>query len=117
MNTLLPYLAQAIALLPFLVIPIIGLVLCRKKLAHSHPVASARATGGWVLLILHIALGRGATAFLTIHAVQSGDRLAYTNWLAHLRVASQLLLLASLILLLLAILADRSSSEGAGRVA
>jgi hypothetical protein len=37
-------------------------------------------------------------------------------YLALLGIASQLLLLASLILLLLAILADRSGSESSGRV-
>lgn len=111
MDALLPYLVQALSLLPILVLPVIGLVLCRKKLARSHPKACAHATVGWVLFILFLSVGRGASLFVTMHAVQSGNRLAWTNWLGYIGLASQLLMLASLLFLLLAILADRGSSE------
>jgi hypothetical protein len=115
MDALLPYLTQMLALLPYLVIPVVGLVLCRKKLARSHPKASARATVGWVLLIVYLSLGRGASLIITMHAAQSGDRfadrMAYTNWLGYIGLASQLVMLASMLFLLLAILADRSGPE------
>jgi len=109
MDALLPYLAQALGLLPFLVVPIIGLVICRRKLARSHPKASSRATAGWVLYMVHIAVGRGGTMFITMHALQSGNRMAYVNWITFTNLAAQLVLLVSLLFLMLAILADRNA--------
>jgi hypothetical protein len=111
MDELLPYLSQALVMLIFLVVPISGLVLCRKKLARSHPKACAHATTGWVLYMVHIVLGSGVTIFFRMHAVQSGNRLAYANWLTFTNLAASVILLASLLFLILAIIADRSAPE------
>lgn len=96
-----------IPVLPIIATAIIGLVLCRRRLAQSHPKASARATAGWVLLIAYFVVGQGAGVLIAFNAAQSADRTGFVKWLSVSNVASQIILLASAILLLQAILADR----------
>lgn len=101
-----------LSLAPIWITAIVGLVLCRKKLARSHPAASARATLGWTLLIVYATVVPLVRVFLAISAAQSGDRTAYASWLALVNVIGTAVLLASVILLLLSILADRDRSQG-----
>lgn len=105
--SLITFFIGLIPVAPVLAAAIVGLVLSRKKLAGSCPRAHARATLGWVLLILHLVPGYGARVFISIQAAQSADRLAYANWLFIANLVSAALLLASAVLLLQAILADR----------
>lgn len=105
------FLGAMITFAPILATAIVGMVLCRQKLARSHPEAYGRATLGWVFLILYVVVGVGVRLVVANYATQSGNRQGFTGWIAAANLASVALLLASLILLLQAILANRGGSE------
>jgi len=106
-----------IPMAPVLAAAIVGLVLSRRRLADSCPRAHARATLGWVLLILHLVPGYGTRVFISIQAARSADRLAYASWLSIANLVSAALLLAAAVLLLQAILADRREPASPTRAA
>ncbi len=112
---LITFLVGLLPVLPVIATAIIGLVLCRRRLSQSHPKAHARAATGWVLLIAFFMVGQGASVLIAFHAAQSPDRMAFVKWLSITNVASQLILLASAIMLLQAILADRDDRDAAVR--
>jgi hypothetical protein len=111
------FLASAlIASLPILVIAVVGVVLSRSKIPQSHAKARRLATIGFSLLGLQVLVGVVMRTYADTLAVNAGNPVAMANVLSLTGVVTYLLLATSLVLLLLAVLADRespSSSRGA----
>jgi hypothetical protein len=105
-----------IASLPILVISVVGVVLSRSKIPQSHFKARRLATIGFSLLGLQVLVGAVMRTYADTLVVNTGRPIAMVNVLSVAGVVTYLLLATSLILLLLAVLADRespSSSRGA----
>ena len=96
---------------PILVIGVVGAVLSHIRLRQTHARARLLAVSGFGLLAAQALLGAGVRAYLDMMVI-SGSMLpvAVGNHRTITGVVSYLLLAASLILLLLAVLADRDSS-------
>ncbi len=100
-----------IASLPTLMIGVVGAVLSHIRLRQTYAKARRLAISGFSLLAVQALLGAGVRVYLDM-MVTSGSMLpvAFGNYLTTTGLVSYLLLAASLILLLLAVLADRDSS-------
>jgi hypothetical protein len=108
-NPVALFASALIASLPTVVIAVVGVVLSRSKLPQAHAKARRLATVGFSLLALQALVGASMRTYVPYLAVESGDRLAMTNYLTLIGVVTSLLLWASLILLLLAVFADRNA--------
>jgi hypothetical protein len=108
-NPAILFASALIASLPLLVIAVVGLMLSRSKIPQAHTKARRLATSGFVVLGLHALIGAAMRAYLDTLFIGTGDRVAMANVLGLTNVAAYLLLATSLVLLLLAVLADRNS--------
>ncbi len=102
-----------ISFLPLLVISIVGVVLSRNRLSHSHPRSSRFATFGFFSLLAYAFLNPGVRLLGSLYAAQAEDRVAVSVKIGYVSSTANLLLVAAVILFLLAILADRGSSRDA----
>jgi magnesium-transporting ATPase (P-type) len=109
-NPVVLFASALITSLPIIVIAVVGVVLSRNKLPQAHARARRLATVGFSLLALQALVGTTMRMYVSYLAVESGDRLAMANYLTLVGVVASLLLWASLILLLLAVFADRNAS-------
>jgi hypothetical protein len=110
-NPVVVFASALLSSLPLLLIAVVGVVLSRSKLSHTHSKARRLATIGFSLLGLQALVGTTVRIYVTSLAVSSGDRLAATSALTAVGIVSYLLQAASLILLLCAVLADRGPRE------
>lgn len=109
-SPLVLFASALIASLPILVIAVVGAVLSRSRIPQAHAKARRLATIGFSLLGLHALVGAAMRAYVDTRFIDTGDRVAMANALSLTGVVTYLLLAASLVLLLLAVLADRNSS-------
>jgi hypothetical protein len=114
-----PVIVFAMALLtslPIVAIGVVGVVLSRSRLGQSQARARRLATAGFSLTALQALVGPTIRTYAAIQHVEINDQLAFARILTITNAAGYVLLLASLVLLLLAVLADREptgSSRGA----
>jgi hypothetical protein len=97
--------------LPMLLIAVIGVVLARSKLRQSYAKARRLATVGFGLMALHVLVASALRTYVDVVTTRSGDRLALVNFFTYVNMVAYLLLVASLVLLLLAVFADRDSQH------
>ncbi len=100
-----------VASLPIVVIAVIGLVLCRSRLPKSHGKAKLLATMGFSLLGIQALGGEAVRRYIVGVAAGSGDRVAMANSFTTVGLVTYALLAVSLILLMFAIVADRTSQD------
>lgn len=110
-NPLTVFAMALLASLPILAIAVVGVVVSRMKLRQSHAKAKRLATAGFSLMALQAVVGASIPAYVGMSVAGTGDRLAMANVVTFSGMAAHLLLLASMILLLLAVLADRKTPE------
>jgi O-acetylhomoserine/O-acetylserine sulfhydrylase-like pyridoxal-dependent enzyme len=103
--------AVLVASLPIVAIAVIGLVLSRSKLPKSHTKAKRLATIGFGLLAIQALGGEAVRRYIVAVAASSGDRIAMTNNFTIVGLVTYVLLAVALVLLMLAIIADRNVSE------
>jgi hypothetical protein len=109
-NPLVLFATALVGSLPVVAIAVVGIVLSRVKIPEAHAKARRLSTFGFSLLLLQALIGTTLRTYISYMAIESGDRLAMANQLTLIGVVASLLLWASLILLLLAVLADRNVS-------
>ena len=95
--------------LPVLVIAVVGIVLCHRKLPQSHAKARRLATGGLSLMALETLVRSVMSAYVTVSRTEGRVGLPMVNALSIVNAVAYLLLLVSLVLMLLAVLADRET--------
>jgi hypothetical protein len=111
MNSLLEILlASFISSLPQIGIAIVGLVLIHTRLRRLHPRAHLFGTIGFALLLANALLGVAIRAYVP-YAKHSYDPIAFANMLTTTNLISFVVLSASLVLILVALLADRDSAK------
>ena len=110
-NSVAIFASALLSSLPLLLIAVVGVVLSRSRLPHTHSRAKLLATLGFSLLGLQALVGTTVRIQVTYLLASSGDRLARPGALTAVGIVSYLLQAASLILLLCAVLADRGPHE------
>jgi hypothetical protein len=108
-NSAIVFASALLASLPIFVIAMIGAVLSRNKLPQAHAKARRLATIGFTLLGLYAIVGGAVRTYVAGGLASAGDRVAMAMGLGIANMVAYLLLAASLVLLLLAVLADRDS--------
>jgi hypothetical protein len=96
-----------IASLPILVIAVVGVMLSRSKIPREHTKARRHAICGFSLLGVQTLVGAAMHAYEIAVTFSTGDRIAMTRFASNTGFVTSILLVASLVLLLLAVLADR----------
>lgn len=91
---------------PTILLPLVGLILARSKLLPRGS-ASALATVGFVLLLVHSASQLTFQIYLARHAAES-----VLGWLAAFSLAQRILFVAALICLTCAIFVGRRRDQG-----
>lgn len=94
--------------LPHIVIAIVGLVLIQTRLKQVHPRAYLYGALGLTLLLANGLLGVGARVYFQVYVRDAPRGPDLANILTVFNLASFVVLTASLVLILMAILADRS---------
>ena len=100
--------------LPQIAIATVGLVLVHIKLKRSHPRTYLYGTLGFGLLLANGLLGMGVRAFIQINARNYENGAALANKLILANQVGFVALNVSLVLILVALLADRNSAKGSG---
>ena len=108
-NPAVLFASALIVSLPILVIAGAGVVLSRSKIPPAHARARRLSTSGFSLLGLHALVGVAMRTYVDTITLRSNSPIAAANVLSITNVVSYLLLAASLVLLLRAVLADRDS--------
>lgn len=103
-------LASLISNVPEIAIATVGLVLVHTKLKRLHPRAYFYGTLGFVLLLAHGLLGVAIRAYLLAYATNYENGAALANKLTMVNLVGFVVLAVSLVLILVALLADRTSA-------
>lgn len=115
-SPILMLLAEFIVALPLMAVSIAGIHLSRARLRARAPRACRNATWGFSLLALYALVGPLIRIFTTFYSFDSANAIAYASGLTIANVLGFVALLGAAVLLLRAILADRSAG-GSGREA
>ena len=111
MNSMLAILPAALILnLPQIAIAAVGLVLIHIKLKRPHPRVHLYGTIGLAFLLAHGLLGVAISLSMP-YARRSYEPAAFAKWITVTNLASLGVLSASLVLLLVALLADREAAK------
>jgi hypothetical protein len=97
--------------LPQIAIAIVGLVLVKTRLKGFHPRAYLYGTAGLALLLANGLLGAATRAYIHANAGNYGDASTLANRVTMANVVSFVVLAVSLVLILVALLADRSTAS------
>jgi hypothetical protein len=109
MNSILEVvLSSLISSLPQIAIATVGLVLVHNRLRQSHPRAYLHGTLGMALLLANGLLGVAVRAYIQANAGQLHESAAWVNRLTMANLVSFVVLAASLVLILIALVADRN---------
>jgi hypothetical protein len=111
MNSILNALLASPSHLSLIAIAIVGLVLAHTRLKRLHPKAYIYGTVGLALLLANGFLGVATVAVIQANARDFGNGAAVANILTKFNLASFIVLTSSLVLILVALLADRRSAE------
>jgi hypothetical protein len=107
-------LTSLVSALPQIAIAIVGLILVHTRLREFHQRAYLYGTTGLALMLLNGLWGALARTYALTNAAQSLHPVELANKLSMVGLISYVLLSASLVLLLAALLADRDSIKGPG---
>ncbi len=112
MNSILEVLiVSLISHLPQIAIGIVGLVLVHTRLKRFHPKAYFYGTMGLTLLLANGLLGVATRAYIRANSGNFDNGADMVNMLTKVNLVSFVVLASSVVLILVALLADRGSAE------
>jgi hypothetical protein len=103
--------SSLVSSLPQIAIAIVGLVLIQTRLKRGHPRAYFYGNIGLVLLLAHGLLGVSTRAYIHVNARNYGNATDFANTLTIANFVGFIVLSLALILILAALVADRSSAD------
>lgn len=117
MNDTLSDLIPALVLsLPLIMVSIAGIILSRRRLVPAHPRAGRFATLGFLSLMGYAGVALAVRIYAASVAIQQVGPSTFARNLTLANLLGYALLLAAVVFILLATLADRRASGGARQV-
>jgi len=114
-STIEIFFSNLIGGLPQIAVAAVGLILIQTRLKRVHPRAYRYGSIGFVLLLASAIWGVfGRTYFLAASAAEPLNRVALANSITMVGLVGSIGLIAALIFILVAVLADRDAASSSG---